>query len=113
MRVRSSFTNRERRVLEEEIDRQMVENVKKLGKDLEALVMWRLHKFRKTRFGKKRLLEFHDEFKQDIKALQDYYEMKTADESKFLIRYKLKEETGIDVDTLDTDMFEFEIRVKE
>jgi hypothetical protein len=107
------FTNKERKALEEEIDRQMLENVKKLGKNIEAIVLWQLHTHPKTRWGKKRLLEFHDVFKKAIKDLEEYYDMKTADECIFLVKYKLKEETGIDVDALDTDMFDFEIRVKE
>lgn len=76
-RIPYNLTNREREALQQEIDRQMVENVSRLSGDLTALVLWQLHT--QLGFGKKRLLRFHKAFAPAIKELRDYYSAETAD----------------------------------
>ena len=104
------LTNRERKALEAEINRQTAQNVKNLSLNLQALVLWQLHE--QLGFGKKRLLRFQKAFLPMIKELQRFYELENATETDFVCRYKLKNEVGIDVENLD-EMFEFSVVMKE
>lgn len=103
------LTNRERKALENEINRQTAQNVKNLSLNLQALVLWQLHEQRG--WGKKQLLEFQKAFLPAIKELQRFYELENASETDFVCRYKLKNEVGIDVEALD-EMFEFQVVMK-
>lgn len=103
------LTNRERKALEAEINRQTAQNVKNLSLNLQALVLWQLHE--QLGFGKKRLLRFQKSFLPMIKELQGFYELENASETDFVCRYKLKNEVGIDVENLD-EMFEFKVVMK-
>lgn len=103
------LTNRERKALEAEINRQTAQNVKNLSLNLQALVLWQLHE--QLGFGKKRLLRFQKAFLPMIKELQRFYELENATETDFVCRYKLKNEVGIDVENLD-EMFEFQVVMK-
>lgn len=109
-RIPYKLTNRERDALQQEIDRQMVENVTRLSGDLTALVLWQLHT--QLGFGKERLMRFYEAFAPAIQAMQDHYSAETADETNFVLRYKLKQQCGIDVNDLDA-MFQFQITNKE
>jgi hypothetical protein len=109
-RLPLSLTNKERKALEDEIDRQMARNVKNLSVDLQALVLWMLRE--QLGFGKKRLLRFQKAFLPMIRELQRFYEVRSADDTDFICKYKLKQEVGIDVEELDA-MFQFQIVVKE
>lgn len=93
------FTVKEKKALEAEIDRQLCRNVKNLSGDLTAMVLWQLRE--QLGFGRKRLLRFHKGFMPMVKALQEYYEVRTADDTDFVCRHKLKQEVGIDVDELE------------
>lgn len=103
------LTNRERKALEVEINRQTAKNVKDLSLNLQALVLWQLHE--QLGLGKKKLLEFQKDFLPAIKELQRFYELENASETDFVCRYKLKNEVGIDVENLD-EMFEFQVVMK-
>ena len=103
------LTNRERKALESEINRQTAKNVKNLSLNLQALVLWQLHE--QLGFGKKRLLRFQSAFLPMIQELQRFYELENASETDFVCRYKLKNEVGIDVENLD-EMFEFQVVMK-
>jgi hypothetical protein len=103
------LTNRERKALEAEINRQTAQNVKNLSLNLQALVLWQLHE--QLGLGKKKLLEFQKAFLPAIKELQRFYELENANETDFVCRYKLKNEVGIDVEKLD-EMFEFQVVMK-
>jgi hypothetical protein len=103
------LTNRERKALEAEINRQTAKNVKDLSLNLQALVLWQLHE--QLGFGKKRLLRFQKAFLPMIKELQRFYELENASETDFVCKYKLKNEVGIDVENLD-EMFEFQVVMK-
>ena len=104
------LTNKERKALEDEINRQTAKNVKDLSLNLQALVLWELHE--QLGLKKKKLLEFQKAFLPMIQELQRFYEVKNADETEFVCKYKLKNEVGIDVENL-AEMFEFQIVVKE
>ena len=106
----SPFTNKERKAMEQEINKQTARNVQDLSKNLQAIILWELHE--QLGFGKKRLLRFQKAFAPLIKALKEFYEFKTADDMEFLYKYKLRTEVGIDVDELD-DIFEFTVVMKE
>ena len=103
------LTNRERKALEAEINRQTAQNVKNLSLNLQALVLWQLHE--QLGFGKKRLLRFQKAFLPMIKQLQRFDELENASETDFVCKYKLKNEVGIDVESLD-EMFEFQVVMK-
>ena len=108
-RIPYKLTNREREALQQEIDRQMVDNVTRLSGDLTALVLWQLHT--QLGFGKKRLLRFQEAFAPAIREMQEHYSAEGADDTNFVIRYKLKNQCGIDVKDLDA-MFQFQITNK-
>lgn len=100
------MTSKQRRALRDEINRQLVENVKNLSCNLQALILWELHV--QEGWGKKKLLRFQKRFQPAIKMLQEYYQVRTADETDFVCKNRLKNEVGIDVEELDA-MLEFEI----
>lgn len=107
------LTVAERKALDHEINKQTLESIKKLERDLTALVLYRLHSDPKTRFGKKRLLRFYEGFRKSLRELEQYYEMRSGDDAPILFKILLERETGINVDALPGVMFDFEIRIKE
>lgn len=111
--VPPKFTAAERKARDQEIYRQLAQNVRKLEKSLIAMVLYRLHTYPKAKFGKQRLLEFYECFRDDLKALEEYYDMTTTEDIGFLYATLLKNETGIDVEELPGSMFDFGFRVKE
>lgn len=97
-----------RKAINDEINRQTGENVRKLSHNIQALVLWSLRK--QLGWGKKRLLRFQKNFMPLIQELQEYYQLENASETEFVCLRKLKEEVGIDVDNLN-EMFQFEIKM--
>lgn len=93
-----------------EINKQTGENVRKLSKNIQALVLWSLHV--ELGYGKKRLLRFQKKFLPLIVALQEYYQADNATETEFVCLYKLKNEVGIDVEALD-DMFQIQVKINK
>lgn len=104
------FTSKERKAMQAEIDRQTAQNVKNLSLDLQSMVLWSLHE--QEGWGKKKLLRFQKGFLPLIKQLQEFYEARSADDTNFICRYKLKNECGIDVEELN-GMFEFQVVVRK
>ena len=102
------LTNKQRKALEDEANRQTAKNVKKLAKNLSAMVLWSLHVYPKTRWSKKRLLEFQKAFLPMIEELQEYYLAECAEDTEFALKYRLKHECDIDVEELD-DMFTIKV----
>ena len=100
--------NKTRKAINDEINRQTGENVRKLSHNIQALVLWSLRK--QLGWGKKRLLRFQKNFMPLIQELQDYYQLANANETEFVCLRKLKEEVGIDVANLN-EMFQFEIKM--
>jgi hypothetical protein len=105
-----NLTNREMRSLRDEINRQTAQNVRKLSKNLNALVLWQVRKH--FGVGKKKLLEFQDDFLPSMRELQEYYMTSSADETDYICEYLLKTELGIDVKSLD-DIISFNIKIDQ
>ena len=103
------LTNKERKALEEEINKQTATNVMKLSRNIQALVLWVVHEH--LRFGKKRLLRFQKAFMPMIQELQEFYMSEDASDTEFVCMYKLKHEVGVDVEELD-EMFKLQMRIK-
>ena len=99
-----------RKALQQEVNRQTGENVRKLSLNIQALVLWSLHK--QLGFGKKRLLRFQNAFLPLIDELQEFYQTDDADETEFVCLYKLKNEVGIDVEEL-SEMFRIGVKVNK
>ena len=108
MRVRLpvEIPNKLRRALQDEVNKQTAENVRKLSRNLQAITLWVVHEH--LGFGKKRLKRFQEAFLPLIEELQDYYLAENAADTEFVCAYRLKHEVGIDVDELG-DMW----RIKE
>lgn len=88
-----------KKAIQDETYRQIAEGIENLSKDITAVVLWQLHE--QEGYGKKKLLRFHKDFVPALKALQDFYQMHSQEETDFLVRYKLKE-IGVDIDALDS-----------
>lgn len=91
-RTRWQPTARERKAMNEEINRQLIEADRKYTNDFDAMVLYTLHTH--LGFGKKRLRKFWEAFKTEHDKLIEYYQM--PGEGAWLADYKLKE-IGIDV----------------
>lgn len=89
----ANFTAAERKAMELEIQRQIVEYNDKNATEISAMVLlYILHT--EFGFGKKRLRDFFNKFTREIEALGERYLM--MDNLPFLCVYKLKQ-AGIDV----------------
>lgn len=104
------ISNKQRRALYDEVNRQTAKNVANLSQNLQAMVLWSLHD--QLGFGKKRLLRFQKAFLPMIKELQEYYLAENAEETAFALKYRLKHECDIDVEELD-DMFSIKVKVEK
>ena len=104
------LSNKERKAIEKEIRLQTGKNIKNLSLNLQAIVLWNLHE--QLGFGQKRLIEFQRSFLPLIKELQDFYMAEDAEETEFILLYKLKNEVGVDVSQLN-DMFQIECVIKD
>lgn len=87
------FTRKEQEAIDKELARQCAEYDRKNADEIDALVLWRLHT--KFGFGKKRLREFYDGFKEDVGELINRYNMSDED-AVWLCTKKLKN-YGIDI----------------
>ena len=103
-----NLTNREFKALKEEINRQTAGNVRKLTKNLTALVMWQI--YTKFKPSKKKLLSFMEGFIPAMRELEEYYMTSSVDETEYVCQYLLKAELGIDIEDID-DIVDFKIRV--
>ena len=102
------LTNKERKAIEREVNKQTAENVKNLSVNLQALVLWNLRE--QLGWGKKLLLRFQKAFLPKLKELEQFYLCNDAAELEFVCLYKLKNEVGIDVKELGT-MFEMQVKM--
>jgi hypothetical protein len=91
-RTRWQPTAKERKAMNEEINRQLIEADRKYTNDFDAMVLYTLHTH--LGFGKKRLRKFWEAFKTEHDKLIEYYQMPS--EGAWLADYKLKE-IGVDV----------------
>ena len=102
MRVRSfkgkvfgaDLTAAEKRAMDIEINRQLVERDEQYAADIDAMVLYTLM----THYGwrEKRLREFWKAFLAEHKALREQYQMNEPGDNEWLAHRKLKE-IGVDV----------------
>lgn len=91
----ADLTAAEKKAMNMEIQRQLVEYERKHTIELEAIILWVLHE--QLGFGEKRLRRFHDGFTPEVEALLKRYEMDDSDDA-WLCTRKLKD-MGIDIET--------------
>ena len=106
----TKISNKMRKALMDEVNKQTGENVRNLSLNLQALVLWSLHE--QLGFGKKRLLRFQKAFAPLIEDLQKFYQVTDANDTEFICLYKLKNEVGIDVEALD-EMFKIQVKMNK
>ena len=90
----ADFTANEKRAIDLEIQRQLKEYDKKHKVEIDALILWQLHKI--FGFGPKRLKKFYTAFGEDMRALIKRYDLEDSDDI-WLSTRKLKE-YGIDLE---------------
>lgn len=96
------LTVSERKVMHNEIKRQLAEYDRRHAKEIDAIVLWVL---RETfGFGKKRLRKYFDEFGRQLNRLIEYYSMGEDDEA-WLCSRKLKE-AGIDLEKWEAEKWD-------
>lgn len=96
----AEFTAAEKKAMELEIKRELIELDQKNHLEIDALFLWWLHE--KLGFGPKRLKEFYMDFEQAFKDLLGRYEMTDTD-GAWLCTYKLKE-IGVDLEAWMKEM---------
>lgn len=94
----AELTAKEKKALNLEINRQILEADTRYANDIDAMVLYVLHQH--LGFGQKRLREFWEAFKAEHDKLRDYYEM--PDANAWLARQKLKE-IGVDVEAWNAE----------
>lgn len=87
------LTAAEKKAMEMEINRQVVEADRRYADDIDAMVLYTLHV--RLGFGKKRLREFYDAFSAEHDRLIQYYQM--PDDYTWLCKEMLKR-IGVDVE---------------
>lgn len=85
----------QRKAMLREIRAQIAENNAQYESDYEAMMLWVLHKY--YGFGKKRLLEFRQNYIQEAKLLKSFYELE--DDITYPAKVRLKE-MGVDIEAL-------------
>lgn len=94
MKARRRMSSAERRAMNQEINRQLIERNDEWLVDVEAMVLLVLHEH--YGFGNKRLLRFREHFIEECKEMRRYYEM---DDVSYPAKVRLKK-LGIDVEQL-------------
>ena len=84
----------EQRALDQEINRQIIENDRRFDMDKESSILWMLHVH--LGFGPKRLKKAWELFYSETVKLREYYQMEQEDDG-WLARQKLKE-IGCDIE---------------
>ena len=84
----------DQRALDQEINRQIIENDRRFDMDKESSILWMLHVH--FGFGPKRLKKAWELFYSETVKLREYYQMEQEDDG-WLARQKLKE-IGCDVE---------------
>ena len=82
-----SFTPKEQKAIDEEIDRQVIERHRTFTDDFDYMVMRILHD--QFGFGLTRLRRFYDAFKEDNAELIEHYEM--PDAGVYIARMEMNE----------------------
>lgn len=87
------LTAAEKKAMDIEIKRQLVEIDRQYTNDIDATILWQLHV--QFGFGYKRLRRFYDAFEEMHRQLAQHYEMDESDEA-WLCAEQLKR-IGVDV----------------
>lgn len=88
------MSSAQRKAMNDEINRQILEHDEAFSMDADATVLWTLHKC--FGFGKKRLKRFWDYCFREHKRLRDYYELPSEDDG-WLYKRLLKD-IGVDIE---------------
>ena len=90
----ADLTAAERRAINIEINRQLVERDKQYAADIDAMVLYTLM----AHYGwkKKRLKKFWNAFNEEHKTLRDYYQMNEPGDNEWLAHRMLKD-IGVDI----------------
>lgn len=91
---RKRMSKNEERAMNDEINRQVVENDRKFAMENDAMVLWVIHLVHKH--GKKRLRRFFDRCFEEHEALREFYQFSNEDMG-WLYTRKLKE-IGVDIE---------------
>ena len=94
MKARVGMTAKERKAMDDEIDKQLAEATRRQEGDIDALLLWYLHT--EYGFGEKRLRKFIEGLNTRLRELADWYDMGERDQM-FLVMREL-EKIGIDLD---------------
>ena len=88
------LTAAEKRAMNAEINRQIIEKDKQYAEDIDAMVLYTLM----SHYGwkQKRLKQFWKAFNKEHTALREHYQMESHEENVWLAHRKLKE-IGVDV----------------
>lgn len=90
----AKLTAAEKKAMDMEINRQLIEKDKQYSADIDALVLYVLMEHYGWR--KKRLKKFWDAFIAEHKALRDYYDMHNPGDNEWLAHRMLKD-IGVDI----------------
>ena len=94
MKVIKPLTAAEKKAMQREIKRQLVEAHRKSNEDIDAMVLYTL--LAGYGWKKRRLRKFWNKFKEVHKALTEYYMMDEPGDNEWLAHRKLKA-IGVDV----------------
>ena len=89
------LTPAQQKALRREIKDQILEHDKEYWLDIDACTLWVLHEC--FGFGATRLKRFFDAFSKEHDRLREYY-MLDDDTNRWICRYLLKRDLGIDVE---------------
>lgn len=95
----AALTAAEQKAMNMEIQRQLAEYDRKHALEIDAMVLWALHK--QFGWGKKRLRKLYNSLAGEIDALVQRYEMNEKDEVWLCVQ-KLKDD-GIDIEQWDKE----------
>ena len=93
-RIPYSMTNAQKKAMDEEIKKRVLEIDKEWSIDADAVVLWTLHVC--FGFGQKRLKQFWETCLKEHKRLREYYKLPPEDDG-WLYRRKLQD-IGVDVE---------------
>lgn len=88
------FSNREKRIVDEEINKLILQRDEEYAADMDAMILYVL--MTEYGFRKKRLRKFWDKFRKAHQELRDYYEMQSNRDNVWLAHRKLAD-IGVDV----------------
>ena len=94
-----SLSATEQKALNMEIQRQTAEFDDKNARELDALILWRLHET--FGFGEKRLKKFYDGFNDDIHELVKRLQLEEGDD--IWLATELLKRRGIDIEAWDKE----------